>query len=388
MPRFMRTYSLIAGPGGGSGIEIGDGTLRITFDIHKTDKKNPNKSKILIWNLKPDNRSLLERKGTRCVLKVGYKEEGDPITCFIGDVHFAFSRFDGQNVITELELGDGAKAIRDSMVSRGYGKGVSNKQALQDVAADMGLALNMPDDVPDKEWSNGLSFHGPARTALDKITHGSGLAWSIQNEQLQVIRADGNNNQTVFDLGADSGLIKTPERERKGAKESAKVTDEDTGEKRRVSSSTKEEDGWRVTSLILPTLLPGGRVKLSSRSVQGVFTISEVRHRGDTHGGDWFTELKLKDPSAAKTDKRNREPPGKTKVRQSPAGPLPLPPPPAPAAPQPGVGNTFIDKPIVAFRDLPPPLMAAPARSTGCSIAGAGWSGPTARAGCTWTRGR
>lgn len=337
MPRFDRAYSLVVGPSGGTGIEIAE-TLRLTFDIVKRDDKNPNKSKIQIWNLKPENRSRLEAPNTRCVLKVGYHEEGGPLECFQGDVYFAFSKYEPPNVVTELELGEGAKAIRDSMVSLGYPAGANSTQALRDVAQRMGLAVSMPDDVPTRTWDNGLSFHGPARTALDKITHGTGLAWSIQNGQLQVLRANGSTNRTVVELAADSGLLNTPERERKGAQETdAVVTDEATKRKKRVQSQTQEEDGWRVTSLILPTLVPGDRVKLSSRSVVGVFPIKEVRHHGDTHGGDWVTELKLVDPKPAvrDTDRRAATPPGRTRVRQTPSKPLPLPPPPAPEAPLP-----------------------------------------------------
>lgn len=329
MARFDRAYSLIAGPAGGTGIEITQ-TLRLSFDIHKTESKNPNRSKIFVYNLAPANREMLERPNTRCVLKVGYYEEGGPIECYQGDVYFAFTKYEGPNVVTELELGEGAKSIRDSMVSLGYGSGVSSTQAIRDVAGKMGLALNMPDDVPERRWDNGLSFHGPARTALDKVVHGAGLAWSIQNGGLQIIRAGGTTNRTVVELAGDTGLIDV-ERERKNAAESdAEVTDEATKRKKRVQSATQKEDGWRVKSLILPAIVPGDRVKLASRSATGVFPVSEVRHRGDTHGGDWITELKLSDPKPATTDRRAATPPGRTRVRQTPSQPLPLPPPPPP----------------------------------------------------------
>ena len=337
MPRFDRVYSLVAGPGGGTGIEIAQ-TLRLTFEISKDDTKNPNRSRINIWNLRAENREALERKNIRCVLKAGYREEGGPVGLFEGDVVFAHSRYEPPNVVTVLELGDGVKAIRDGVVSLGYGPGVTSTQALRDVADRMGLAVSMPDDVPVRTWDNGLSFHGPGRSALDKVTHGSGLAWSIQNGQLQVIRANGTTNRTVVELAADSGLLNTPERERKHAQEAAaEVTDEATKTKKRVQSATQEEDGWRVRSLILPAVLPADRVKLASRAVQGVFTVKEVRHIGDTHGGDWVTELKLVDPQSGSTDRRAAPPPGRTRVRQTPSRPLPLPPPEAPI--QGGIGG-------------------------------------------------
>ena len=245
MPRFDRVYSLLAGPGGGTGFEVTD-SLRLEFQIYKTDDKNPNRSVIRVWNLSPDKRALVERKGTRCVLKVGYAQEGGPIEIYRGDVAFAWSKHEPPYVITTLELGEGAQAIRDSMVTLGYPRGVRSERAIRDVAAQMGLALHMPDDVPVREWQNGLSFHGPARTALDKIVAGTGLSWSIQNGMLQVIRAGGTTNRTVIELAADTGLLTAPERERKGATEAAiEVTDNQTGRKRRARKKKGANHGKR-----------------------------------------------------------------------------------------------------------------------------------------------
>lgn len=347
MARFDRVYSLIVGQGGGTGIEIAQ-SLRLTFEISKSDSKNPNRSRVSIFNLKPENRAALERPGTRCVLKAGYREEGGAVEVFQGDVVLAYSRHVGPNVETVLELGEGAKAIRDSVVSLGYPRGVTSTQALRDVAGKMGLALTLPDDAPEQRWENGLSFHGPARSALDRITHGSGLAWSIQNGAIQVIRAGGTTNRTVVELNAESGLVGVPERERKDAQEAAaEVEDQATGRKKRVASATQHEDGWRVRSLILPSVVPADRVKLASRTASGIFVVSELRHTGDTHGGDWITELKLVDPKAAETDKRAERPPGKTQVRQTPARPLPLPPPPAPDPPPSGLGDFPTGGPVI-----------------------------------------
>jgi hypothetical protein len=352
MPRFDRAYSLIVGPGGGSGIEVAD-NLRLTFEISKNDSKNPNRSRIAIYNLKPENRSALERPGTRCVLKVGYHEEGGPLEAFQGDVVLAYSRYVGPDVETVLELGEGSKVLRDTHVSLSYPKGVTSGRVLKDLAGKLGVPLTMPDDVPERRWENGLSFHGPARVALDKVAHGAELAWSIQNGAVQIVRAGGSTNRTVVELAADSGLVGAPERERKDAQEADETVDVGEGKKKRrkrVQSATVEQDGWRVRSLILPSVVPFDRVKLSSRTASGVFVVSELRHIGDTHGSEWITELKLVDPEAAATDRRASRPPGKTKVRQTPAQPLPLPPPEAPPAPTPSPvpppgGGPVIDVP-------------------------------------------
>lgn len=317
MPRFDRAYSLIVGPGGSTGVEIDN--LRITFEISKDDKKKPNRSQIEIYNLAPERRAALEKPGTRCVLRAGYHEEEGPLEVYQGDVVFAWTAYRGPDVITTLELGEGASTYRDTMVTLGYPAGVTSGQALQDVARQMRLPLTMPNDAPARSWAGGLSFHGPARSALDRITAGTGLAWSIQGGALQVIRRGGNTNRTVFDLGADSGLLGSPERQRQGPQAAVQVTDEATRRPRRVNAESGF-DGWRVRSLLLPTLLPGDRVKLSARGIDGVLTIKDLRHVGDSHGGDWVTELRLVDPTAAPTDRRAQRPRPATATRQSNAG--------------------------------------------------------------------
>ena len=334
MPRFGRVYTLIIGQGGRQGVEIGP-PLRISFDVSKTDDKNPNRSRINVWNLAPATRKAMERPDVRCALAVGYAEEGGPADLFTGDVIEAYSAHQGPDVVTTLELGEGVVAIRDGMVSLGYGRGTTSTQALRDVAGRMGLSLLLPADAPVRTWENGLAFHGPARSALDQITRGSGLSWSIQGGTLQVVRTGGNTNRQVYDLSAGSGLIASPERVRSARREAAaEVPDEVTGQKRRVEGKTEKQDGWRVRSLVLPGLLPGDRVKLSSRTVEGVLTIKELRHVGDSHGGDWLTELTLVEATAAVADRRDRPPAPITRARQSNAGgDLPLPPPATPANP-------------------------------------------------------
>jgi hypothetical protein len=342
--RFDRVYSSVIGPGGGQGVEIT--RLRVSFKVTKDDSKNPNRGTISVYNLAPATRAAIERPDVRCVLRAGYAEEGGPVEMFQGDVVYAFTTYKLADVITQIELAEGAKAVRDTTVSFGYPAGVSSTTALRDVAAKMGLALSMPDDAPSRTWQNGLSFHGAAHAALDRITRGAGLSWSIQGGAIQIIRGGGNTNRTVVELAADSGLLVSPERERKAASELstdpkvqeriAKREAEERAEGRVVSGS-REFEGWRTRSLLLPSLVPGDRVKLSARAASGVLTIKEITHTGDTHGGDWVSEMLLVDTTPSASDRRAQAPAPRTQVRQSnPGGALPLPPtPPAVEPPRP-----------------------------------------------------
>jgi len=304
MPLFDRQYRLLVGqpsgpanskksPSVGDGREITD--LRITFQITKTRAKNPNTNRVSIYNLAKSTRELLEKPGTRCVLYAGYREDSGPLLIFQGNVTFAWSRREDTEWVTQLELGDGANEIRDTMVSLGYSGGIGATTILQDIANQMGLPLSITEDAGSRQWQNGISFHGAARSALDRVTRGAGMEWSIQNGLLQVVKSGGTTNRQAIVISSRSGLIGYPDRERKGAQEVAEVQDKLTQKKKTLTTFTKQYDGWNVRSLLLPSVLPADRVVLDSDTVKGTMAVVEVRHTGDSHSGDFITDLKVTD---------------------------------------------------------------------------------------------
>lgn len=297
MPRFDRTYRLLVGPAGKKGVEILP-PLRITFDIEKDTEEKPNFSKIRVWNLTKETRDAIVAPDSYCVLYAGYAEEDGALLLAAGTLVYGYTYYDGPDVVTELEVLDGYAEVRDTVVSLGYGAGAKASTICRDIAKQMGLSLLMADDAPDRVWQNGFSYYGAARTALHKVVAGTGLEWSIQNGQLQIIAKRGTTARKAFVLSAESGLVGYPTRTREGAREKAKVTDRTTGDDKTLVSARQQTDGWRVTSLLLPTVNPGDLVKLESKSVDEWLRIESLRHTGDIGGpGDCVTELNLVDPA-------------------------------------------------------------------------------------------
>lgn len=295
MPRFDRTYRLLVGPPGKKGVEILP-PLHITFDIEKDAEEKLNYHKIRIWNLKKETRDAIVEPDNFVVLYAGYFEENGAVLMASGSLVFGYTYFDGPDVITELEVLDGFVEVRDTVVSLGYGAGAKASVIIQGIAQQMGLHLMMAKDAPDRVWQNGFSYYGAARTALHKVVQGTGLEWSIQNGELQVIPKRGTTPRSAVVLAADSGLVGYPERQREGAREKAKVKDKISGDNRNLTSAKQQRDGWRVTSLLLPQVNPGDLVKLESRTVEGWFRVDSLKHSGDWGGsGDWITELDLVD---------------------------------------------------------------------------------------------
>ncbi|CAM5441317.1 phage protein [Alcaligenes faecalis] len=298
MARFDRTYRLLVGRPGEKGVEIAP-PLRMKFEVSKDTGESPNQIKISVWNLSPHTREAIVEPDNVVALYAGYEQEEGALLLAYGTVVQGASSFQNAEVVTELEVLDGFAQIRDTVVSLGCGAGVRARLIIEDIAFQMGLSLVMADDAPDRVWQNGFSFYGAARVALHKVVQGSGLEYSIQNGELQVIERCGITPRKGFVLSPESGLLGNPERIRQSAKEKA-----DSKGNVKTRSERQQADGWRVTSLLLPSLNPGDLVKLESRQAVDWFRVESLKHSGDWNGsGNWHTTMELLDRRAAHQEK-------------------------------------------------------------------------------------
>ncbi|MNV40860.1 hypothetical protein D3C71_1324790 [compost metagenome] len=130
----------------------------------------------------------------------------------------------------------------------------------------------------------------------------------------------GTTRRQAVVLAVDTGLLGQPERTRAAASEKAKAKAPGqagvaaaaaaaaaapavAAKAAKPASGQRQRDGWKVKSLLLPTISPGDLVKLESRSVAAFQRVETVRHTGDSEGGDWQTELTLVDPHPSSAKK-------------------------------------------------------------------------------------
>lgn len=288
MAQFDRIARLTVGKPGADGVIIEN--LRIEFDIEKDTSETTNKSSVKVYNLAPNTRKILERPDTVCILEVGYREHMGLVRIFVGAVTHVTSRAEGPDMVTELELADGQVAVRDSVISIGYGQGVEGKQIARDVAAQMGLTLRMAPDVQFTGYPNGFAFAGYARDALTKVCSASGAQWSIQNNEIQIIMGGGTTSVRALVFSADSGLVGSPERIVKSPKKADKA---DSKKSKKKEDNKEKQAGWKVRTLLAPTVNPGDAVRVESKTVTGWFRVESLKHAGNTHGGTWLSEMEL-----------------------------------------------------------------------------------------------
>lgn len=267
--------------------------LRVRFQVEKDLTKETNKTKIVIFNLSPENRQRLEKADLNVNIFAGYADNGGAVQMFSGSVSQAFSTDTGADVTTELQLSDGQTNLRDTVVSVSFSPGTSGERALREVANQMGLAVRIGEDVTFSAYSGGFSYVGYGRDALTEICDATGCTWSVQNGVLQVILSGGTTGVRGLVFSPSSGLIGSPRRIIKAPKKESVETPKRKRRTKAKKQKIEKKAGWKIETLLAPTVIPGDLVKVESRMITGWFRVEAIRHSGDSHGGDWKSEMDL-----------------------------------------------------------------------------------------------
>ena len=267
--------------------------LHITFDVQKDLTVETNKVKFTIWNLTDESRQKIEKQDLKVDLYAGYRDNEGTIRIFSGSVIRTITTNEGKDVKTVIEASDGQIAVRDSVFALSYAPGTGGLIVVKAIAQNMGLPLVLGDGVKFGAYDNGYSFVGKGADALTEVCGGNGCTWSIQNGNLQIILAGGvvANKGLVFNAG--SGLIGSPARIVK----SNHNPDKDTPKKKRRQKEHKERPdkkaGWKIETLLAPTVSPGDAIKVESRVINGWFRVETIKHTGDSINGEYRSQMDL-----------------------------------------------------------------------------------------------
>lgn len=285
---YDRDANVLVGPAG-SEVALNVGKLRVVFDVEKTLTKKVNRATVDVFNLNEESRDVINLTGDILIIKAGYVDDGGAQTIFVGEVTKKNTIYQPPDVITRIESGDGTTALSSTRLSLSYKDTISVKQILRDAMDSFDLVersavvdsiLNAATDVL---FNNGYASSGPAKEVLDEASEALGLEWSIQDNQLHVVPKNGTDGTPVVKIASGSGMISSPER-------SLNIVKKD-------KQNNKDRPGWMVKSLLQPRIIPGGSVELESREIPAGtrFRVEAVRHRGDSYGDDWYTEVDVTD---------------------------------------------------------------------------------------------
>ncbi len=261
--------------------------LRISFDVTKDTKTAANQARVYIYNLSKQTRDSFRELTDQIIIRAGYDDESlDEI--FHGDITSISHPKSSGDVVTTIFSNDGQKALRESYSNLSYAENTSMKQIIQDLSKEMGLPIKSTDylnTIADQTFLQGFAFNGPTKAAMDKVTHRGGLEWSIQGNQLQILKRGGvvpKSPSQIPVVTPTQGLIGSPDRIQRISEESPE----------------KKPPGWKIKSLLIGRLEPGGQIGLQCDDVPQAtaFRIETVHHRGDTHGDEFSSLTEALDP--------------------------------------------------------------------------------------------
>lgn len=269
-----------------------ENNLKINFSIEKDTTKESNKAKLEIYNLSETSRKAIEVADNEVEIYAGY--EDGAVLCFRGTVTYGYTKDSGTECITSLDLADGTVALRDSYCSLSYAPGTSAKTIIQRCATEMGVPVVYGDDVGELEnYKNGFSFIGQAPECMTEVCNALGLSWSIQNNILNVILAGGTATNRGLVFSAQSGLVGLPERIVQAEYKSNKTTPKRKAKQKAKKEEPRKKAGWRIETLLVPSVNPGDMAKVESRIITGWFRVEKVRHSGEYNGQRWNSEMDL-----------------------------------------------------------------------------------------------
>lgn len=251
--------------------------LRVEFEVSKSTSRKANVATIKLYN--PDAASVaLIQQANMVQLFAGYAVAGPILpVLFTGSIanrgvrvkkkakrSVSVERQETDLVIT-IEAGDAHSAFKTVRLDLSFAAGTDNNTMLFKLMALLGLGMGSGmTALPPVIYPKPTGFHGSATRALEQLCRDAGCTWSVQNGNLQLLLAGQASVARAVVLSPDTGLIGVPE-----------VTD----------------NGINARSLLNADISPGSMLSLVSMSATGFYKSKVVKHRGDTHGTEWTTEV-------------------------------------------------------------------------------------------------
>lgn len=255
-------------------INGGDGadgkSLRVEFKIERSSSKEPNSSTITIFNLSPDARAKLQKKGNKVTLEAGYDDSGQS-RIFRGDLRTCDHKLANGDWMSTLHLGDGERSYKFARVQQSFAPGATAKDVLRYMGDASGLQIgNVPDVLLDLTvtYDQGYAVSGKWSDAMAKFCRSIGYRMAIHDETLQLLLPGGAVRSEIPEISPETGLINSPEfgtPAKKGAPALIKFV-----------------------ALLRPTTV-GAKVRLKSRAHDGNVIVRKCSFDGDTHGQNWYT---------------------------------------------------------------------------------------------------
>lgn len=280
-----RHYSLIVGDiKTGNGFEVTH-PMNISFDVSKSssNKDKTNSCTVEIYNLSREKQKYLEQPYIAAVLSAGYYDTTIK-RLFSGQVVETSTRKSGNDIITQIRMGDGYTELNHTTLSKAVPPGKDVREVFETLAKEIpGISRTVFNGTNlNNEVIDGYPLSGTAKEMLNKISRAHNVEWQIDDGVLYVCDAGGTiteNTGTAYVISSASGMLELPY-----------VV---SGDVRRTKRDSAKKKGVQVKILLNPEIVCGSIVKLEDENLGGWYKVESLRSYGEYRGVPWYTDLRL-----------------------------------------------------------------------------------------------
>jgi len=280
-------YCKLTVEGGGEAIDLS--ALRIRFSVTQHTLQSPNIGDITISNLSDETVQRIKNEGTTVTLEAGYQSGYGLI--FKGQIiQKRKGRENPVDTYLNILAQGGDQAYNHAVVNKTLAAGHTYKDQVMTAYEAMkpfGITLGYVTDLGAKKMPKGRVLFGMARDVLRTVAMSTGTSWSIQNNQLTVVKDTEAAPGGAIVLNSRTGMIGLP---------------------------VQTIDGIQVQCLLNPMIGPGSLIQINQADIQdakfdpgylgevnnsmipttaddGFYKVLVVNQEGDTRGEPWYSNM-------------------------------------------------------------------------------------------------
>lgn len=260
--------------------------LRMAFSIFKSESWSTNTANFRIWNLSESKRNQLNSYGDEITISAGYRGETGAQVLFRGNTSLVTHIFAEPEIISVFDVGDGEKTLNSILANVSFGTNTPVRTVIQSFADLLGLSIAEFTPTDNLVYALGFKFAGMAKDGLDKACKALGLIWSVQNNNLVILRQNEGSSKPPVEINTDNGMIGIPQRYTDRRQYLYRALPQNGG---------APKPGWKVRCLLRPDILPGDRIRIRSvrADIDGIFYVISIRHEGDNFGPQFESLLEV-----------------------------------------------------------------------------------------------
>jgi len=268
----------------------------ITKSILKSD---PDFCEVTIYNLAIETRQLFSTAKKLAI----YGGHGDPETndgelVYLGDIINVQNRKENTEWVSIYTCGDGASAIKQSVINKTYTQPMTPKDIITDIVDATGIssAIEFVSGESEAKTTRSYTANGDAKGEIDAICNSNDLYWSIQDDVMVVTDAYTSRQRLSYIIRVETGMIGSPEWVNRGTTTN-KVNNID-GNLIKVKSllipSIKPCDQINIVSELFETKVNGVTFESSGSGISANFKVETISHSMNTHDGEFSTEIEAR----------------------------------------------------------------------------------------------